>query len=42
MGLYEEIERYQPFNEQETRDRELMLRYIRSCSDYLEIGRAHV
>lgn len=36
MGLYEEIERYQPFNEQETRDRELMLRYIRSYSDYLE------
>ena len=35
MGLFEDIRRYKPVNEQEERDRAVMLRYIQSCDDYL-------
>lgn len=35
MGLYQEIENYHPVNEQEARDRELMLQYIKTNTDYL-------
>ena len=36
MSLYQDISNYQPVNEQEARDREVMLRYMASCNDYLE------
>lgn len=36
MGLYQEIERYQPMNPQEAQDREVMLRYIAQNPDCLE------
>ena len=36
MHLFEAIRSYRPVNEQEERDKEVMLRYIRSCDDYLE------
>lgn len=36
MSLYQDIENYKPFNEQEACDRELMLDYIRKCPDYLD------
>ena len=35
MGLYQEIENYRPVNEQEERDRELMLQYMKTTPDYL-------
>jgi len=35
MSLYEEIKRYQPTNEQEARDREIMLRFMENNSDCL-------
>lgn len=35
MSLYEEIERYKPVNEQETRDREQMLEFIKNNPDFL-------
>lgn len=35
MGLYQEIENYHPVNEQEERDRELMLQYMKANTDYL-------
>ena len=35
MGLFEAIKNYQPVNEQEARDKEVMLRYIQSCDNYL-------
>lgn len=33
--LREQIEKYIPFNEQETRDRQIMLQFMDSCGDYL-------
>lgn len=36
MSLYEEIENYIPVNEQEERDKEVMLEFIRNNSNYLE------
>lgn len=36
MSLFEAIRSYQPVNEQEARDREVMLWYIQSCDNYLE------
>ena len=36
MHLFEAIQSYKPINEQEERDKEVMLRYIQSCDDYLE------
>ncbi len=36
MSLFEEIENYVPFNEQEEQDRAVMLRYMQNCPDYLE------
>ena len=36
MRLFEAIQSYKPVNEQEERDKNVMLRYIRSCDDYLE------
>lgn len=36
MSLYEEIENYTPVNEQEERDKEVMLEFIRNNSNYLE------
>ena len=35
MGLYQEIQNYTPVNEQEVRDKALMLQYMESNSDYL-------
>ena len=36
MGLYEEIKSYAPVNEQEERDREVMLEFMRHSENYLE------
>lgn len=36
MNLYESLKAYQPFNEQEERDKELMLSFIEKNEDYLE------
>ncbi len=36
MNLYQDIENYIPFNEQEACDRALMLEYMRSCTNYLD------
>lgn len=36
MSLYEDIQNYQPFNEQETRDKEQMLMFMAQHPDYLE------
>ena len=36
MHLFEAIGSYKPVNEQEERDKKVMLRYIQSCDDYLE------
>lgn len=36
MRLFEAIQSYKPVNEQEERDKEVMLRYIRNCDNYLE------
>lgn len=36
MSLYEEIENYTPINEQEACDKEVMLKFIRENSNYLE------
>ena len=36
MSLYQEIERYQPINEQEARDQAVMLKYMTEHADYLE------
>ena len=36
MRLFKAIQNYEPVNEQEERDKDVMLRYIRSCDDYLE------
>ena len=36
MQLFDAIQNYKPVNEQEERDKEIMLRYIQSCDDYLE------
>ena len=33
--LREQIEKYIPFNEQEMRDRQIMLQFMDSCGDYL-------
>ncbi len=35
MSLYQDIEGYKPINEQEERDRALMLEYIQNHTDYL-------
>ena len=35
MSLYQDIENYKPFNEQEACDKALMLDYIQKCPDYL-------
>lgn len=35
MSLYQEIQNYTPVNEQEVRDKALMLQYMESNSDYL-------
>ena len=35
MSLYEEIQKYKPVNEQETRDKEQMLQFINKNPDYL-------
>lgn len=35
MNLYQEIEKYQPVNEQEEKDKQLMLQVIKTQSDYL-------
>ena len=36
MNLFESIERYQPINEQEARDKQVILQYISENEDYLE------
>ena len=36
MGLFEEIKNYAPVNEQEERDREVMLRFMERSENYLE------
>lgn len=36
MSLYDDIQRYNPVNEQEERDKEIMLKYIRNNPDYLD------
>lgn len=36
MNLYEELKAYQPFNEQEEKDKEMMLSFIEKNEDYLE------
>ena len=36
MSLYLEIENYSPANEQESRDKEIMLKYIKNNPDYLK------
>lgn len=36
MGLFDEIKRYQPVNEQEETDKEQMLQYIANNTNYLE------
>lgn len=36
MDLFEAIKSYQPVNEQEAQDKEVMLRYMTSCDNYLE------
>lgn len=36
MGLYQQIKEYIPYNEQEARDREMMLRFMERNPDYLE------
>ncbi len=36
MGLFTEIEKYAPVNEQEARDKELMLQFITNNNNYLE------
>lgn len=36
MSLYQEIEKYQPVNEQEERDKQVMLDFIKNNPDYLE------
>ena len=36
MGLFDKINNYKPFNEQEERDREQMLRFIRDNDNYLD------
>ena len=36
MSLYQDIQNYRPVNEQEQRDKELMLRYMMQCSNYLD------
>ena len=36
MRLFKAIQNYEPVNEQEERDKDVMLRYIRSCDDYLK------
>ena len=36
MSLFEEIQKYKPFNEQEERDKEVMLQFIQNNPDYLE------
>ncbi len=38
MDLKEEIEKYKPFNEQEEKDKEIMLRYINTFEDVLTRG----
>ncbi len=38
MDLKEEIENYKPFNEQEEKDKEIMLRYINTFEDVLTRG----
>ena len=35
MSLFQEIQHYTPFNEQEQRDKEVMLQFMSNCSDYL-------
>lgn len=35
MSLFQEIQHYTPFNEQEERDRNVMLQFMSNCSDYL-------
>lgn len=35
MGLYQQIKNYIPFNEQERKDREMMLRFMENNEDYL-------
>ncbi|MGN0505460.1 MAG: NUDIX hydrolase [Lachnospiraceae bacterium] len=36
MSLFDEIQNYRPVNEQEERDKEIMLQYIRNNANYLE------
>lgn len=36
MSLYDDIKRYNPVNEQEERDKEIMLKYIENNPDYLD------
>lgn len=36
MSLFEDIKEYKPFNEQEERDKEVMLQFIQNNPDYLE------
>ena len=36
MQLFDAIQNYKPVNEQEERDKEIMLRYIQSCDNYLQ------
>lgn len=36
MSLYQDIQKYRPVNEQEERDKELMLRYMMQHSNYLD------
>lgn len=36
MSLFEAIQNYKPVNEQEARDKAVMLRYIQGCDNYLE------
>lgn len=36
MSLYEDIKKYQPYNEQEERDKEVMLQFIQNNPDCLE------
>ena len=36
MGLYEDIEAYEPFNEQEAVDKEVILAYMRENADCYE------
>ena len=36
MGLFDKINNYKPFNEQEERDKQQMLRFIRDNDNYLD------